>query len=182
MAILMPGDPYCGNCHQWMTPMFDDTGQGATIWSCFCTFNGRVPDKSKDPHCKNPGHRHHDPQSPIVLSCKAIDEAEEEAESSTPFLDTVAELDEILEETNRQVETCGGCHLKELVLDEAKRLMRNLLREGLSTNASREAERFLRMSERRVRAMETLPSECPKCGGKLVNPVDYFGLAKVMED
>lgn len=137
----MPGDPYCGNCHDWMSPMFSDAGGDNTLWVCNCTIGGQAADNTKDPNCHNSGHDHYDPKSPIVLSRQAENAAEadeirilplhpepddegavcghekvdgvcgfwgclaraEEAEER-PFFEVIDELDEILEDTNRQVD------------------------------------------------------------------------------
>ena len=50
-------------------------------------------------------------------------------------------------------EACGGCRLKSLVLEEAKRLMHALLVEAANTKASRAASEFLISGERKIRAM-----------------------------
>ncbi len=66
--------PYCGNCHKFMTETFSREW-GMNMWVCDCPVN--KCDRSKDPNCHNSGHAHHDPQSPIVLSNKSIRESEE---------------------------------------------------------------------------------------------------------
>ena len=66
------GDPYCGGCHKWMTPLENDAGEER--WQCDCL--PQAPDTTKDPNCHNSNHDHHDPESPIVLQSIAIDEAE----------------------------------------------------------------------------------------------------------
>ena len=55
-------------------------------------------------------------------------------------------------ENERQREPCGKCRVQGLVLGEAKRLLQNLLAWVPDNDVRREAARFLRMSERRVRA------------------------------
>ena len=69
----MAGDLYCGRCHRWL----DDRSpaeRGDNVCHCL------NPDLSKDPNCHNPNHAHHDPESPIVLSNRAIRDAEEATE------------------------------------------------------------------------------------------------------
>lgn len=153
--------PYCGRCHHWMVEMFSN------VWVCDCTVSGQCADTSKDPNCHNPSHDHHDPESPIVLSNRAINAVEEQLEKcpareeeaeerkgedglennefsfdtfpgaeacghpkdddgsctfwgcptrvplvdGTPFFDTIDELDEILEDTNRQVDEDTECDI-----------------------------------------------------------------------
>jgi hypothetical protein len=137
-------EDYCGRCHTYTIPVTDVEGETIAL-ACECPCGGPGPDHTKDPRCKNPGHDHHDPQSPVVLSHHAIRDAEEAAEieppladdegtvcghekvggvcsfwgclcraradaaKERPFFEVIDELDEILEETNQQVEcTCDG--------------------------------------------------------------------------
>lgn len=106
----MAGDPYCGNCHTWTRPRATNFGQ-IVDWTCDCPID--KVDNSKDPNCHNSNHAHHDPQSPIVLGRRAIDEAddlayirakEEREAARETFEETRAELDAILREANKQVE------------------------------------------------------------------------------
>ena len=72
----MGGDPYCGNCHNWMYPLHGaGLNAGRVTWVCDCPMGQE--DTSKDPNCHNSNHDHYDPESPIVLSRKAEYEAEE---------------------------------------------------------------------------------------------------------
>lgn len=60
--------------------------------------------------------------------------------------------DEMVAEIERLRGPCGKCNVQGLVLNEAKRLLRALLVEAPNTKTHREAEMFLRMGERKVRA------------------------------
>jgi len=98
----MATKPYCGNCHRFLD-MVGKTDTDEEIWICDCAVADR--DLTKDPNCHNSHHEHHDPESPIVLSSRAVDEMDEAAgHEDKPFFETIDELDGILEEANQQVE------------------------------------------------------------------------------